>query len=485
MLPNRLNGLATASVCALLLANGVLFIAAWLLNALLHAGGAVQPGLLWYLFAIFFAFFYASRRLYRFRAEITTLNMADRLGLSFRILLGLFFGCSVVALFSSTAYSERHLAMEFGAVSFVANAVMLGWVPAWLARNFFPDDARFRAAVIGNGIMPESLRSYLVRSGHLGVNIIGYYSDGTVPDLPWPYAGAMEDFFSRAEFWEAEATGEVEAMSDMEDSRSRPDCVLAFNFDHSEAQFQRLVELCHRRGIRLQSHARLTSLFVEPVQLVSEGELDFLVFMQEPLEDPVNRFVKRVVDYAVSIPIVLLLLPPLVCVIWYMQRLQAPGSLLYKELRYGANRVPFYIYKFRTMKAVSSSAREFVQATKNDPRVYRFGRFLRRTSLDEMPQFINVILGEMSVVGPRPHPIKLDQKMEQALPTYRARHFVRPGITGYAQVLGLRGETSDPTKMIERVRKDIQYVRSWSLGLDLKIILQTVVQLFHPPDSAY
>ena len=132
--------------------------------------------------------------------------------------------------------------------------------------------------------------------------------------------------------------------------------------------------------------------------------------------------------------------------------------------------------------AATSSA-EFVQARRNDARVTRLGAFLRRTSLDELPQFINVLQGRMSIVGPRPHPIALDESQRRLIDGYRLRHKVRPGITGWAQVNGLRGETDTPDKMLNRIRFDLEYIDRWSIWLDIRIIWRTVFQVLRDPQA--
>jgi putative colanic acid biosynthesis UDP-glucose lipid carrier transferase len=153
----------------------------------------------------------------------------------------------------------------------------------------------------------------------------------------------------------------------------------------------------------------------------------------------------------------------------------SPGPVIFRQRRYGLNGKEFEIWKFRTM-TVTEDGDQFVQATRDDPRVTPIGNFLRRTSLDELPQFINVLQGRMSIVGPRPHPVALDEQHRRLIPRYYFRHKIRPGITGLAQVRGYRGQTDTLDKMRRRIELDIEYIDSWSLYLDLKIILLTIVR---------
>ncbi len=181
--------------------------------------------------------------------------------------------------------------------------------------------------------------------------------------------------------------------------------------------------------------------------------------------------------------------PSSVC--WGLQRLQAPGPILFRQRRYGRNQEAFNILKFRSMyfdpvdSAEAESERGLRQATKGDPRIYPFGAFLRRTSLDEFPQFINVLLGQMSIVGPRPHPITLDNKYACEIQAYTSRHYIKPGITGLAQCKGLRGETAVLDLMSRRIQEDIVYLESWNPFLDFYILFRTATQMVKPPPSAY
>ena len=159
-------------------------------------------------------------------------------------------------------------------------------------------------------------------------------------------------------------------------------------------------------------------------------------------------------------------------------RLDSPGPIFFRQKRLGFNNQTFWIYKFRTMHVGDGPETNTVQAKRDDPRVTRIGRFLRRSSLDELPQIFNVLAGNMSLVGPRPHAVDHNAEYAQKICGYFSRHRVKPGITGYAQVNGLRGETDTTSKMEDRVRHDVYYTENWSLSFDLRILLKTVVVLF-------
>ena len=185
-----------------------------------------------------------------------------------------------------------------------------------------------------------------------------------------------------------------------------------------------------------------------------------------------NGFAKRLSDIVLA-SLILALIAPLMAVIAAGVKLSSPGPALFKQRRYGVDGRKIVIYKFRTM-TVAEDGDVVRQATRNDSRVTRFGAFLRRTSLDELPQFINVLQGRMSVVGPRPHAVAHNEMYRKLIRGYMIRHKVRPGITGLAQVNGYRGETETVEKMKLRIEHDLAYLRNWSLLLDLQIILKTV-----------
>jgi putative colanic acid biosynthesis UDP-glucose lipid carrier transferase len=186
----------------------------------------------------------------------------------------------------------------------------------------------------------------------------------------------------------------------------------------------------------------------------------------------VNGTHKRILDVALSL-LILLLIAPLMLFIAIGVKLSSPGPVLFKQRRYGLDGKEIVVYKFRTM-SVMEDGKEVSQATQNDPRITQFGGFLRKTSLDELPQFINVLQGNMSIVGPRPHAVSHNELYRNLIKGYMIRHKVKPGITGLAQIKGFRGETDTAEKMQARINYDLDYLRNWSLFLDLMIIIKTI-----------
>jgi putative colanic acid biosynthesis UDP-glucose lipid carrier transferase len=195
-----------------------------------------------------------------------------------------------------------------------------------------------------------------------------------------------------------------------------------------------------------------------------------------------NRLIKRLSDIVLS-ALILVLVAPVMLAVAIGVKLSSPGPIIFKQRRNGLNGEEIMVYKFRSMTSTDNGP-VVKQATKGDARITRFGAFIRRTSLDELPQFINVLRGSMSIVGPRPHAVAHNEMYRQLIKAYMVRHKVKPGITGWAQVNGHRGETETIEKMQARVEYDLEYLRNWSLALDLVIILRTIKTAFYD-SSAY
>lgn len=196
----------------------------------------------------------------------------------------------------------------------------------------------------------------------------------------------------------------------------------------------------------------------------------------------ISRALKTIEDGLLAL-IILVLTAPLMAVIAVGVKMSSPGPILFKQRRHGWDGRPIEVYKFRTMVMHNEANGTVTQARKDDPRVTAFGAFLRRTSLDELPQFFNVLQGRMSIVGPRPHALAHNEQYKELIPQYMLRHKVKPGITGWAQVNGWRGETDTLEKMAKRVELDLYYIENWSLWLDLKIILMTLFRAFNHPNA--
>lgn len=226
------------------------------------------------------------------------------------------------------------------------------------------------------------------------------------------------------------------------------------------------------------------SVFVnKPVIINYIRDLPVLSMRSEPLDDVGNRMKKRVLDVIISLLVVVFILSWLVPLLGLLIYLESKGPIFFSQLRSGKNNKTFYCMKFRSMKVNKES--DTKQATKNDSRVTRIGAFIRKTSLDEFPQFINVLKGEMSLVGPRPHMVKHTSDYSKIVDQYMIRQFLKPGITGWAQVNGLRGEITDNEQIINRVNEDLWYLENWNIFLDIRILFLTVYKVFKGDEKAF
>lgn len=212
--------------------------------------------------------------------------------------------------------------------------------------------------------------------------------------------------------------------------------------------------------------------------------IPILSLRNEPLDDIANRLKKRVFDVFFSLFVMVFILSWLIPLIALLIKLDSRGPVFFIQNRLGRDLNRIRVFKFRTMRTTEGD-NQYRQATKDDPRVTRIGRFLRKTSLDELPQFFNVLLGEMSVVGPRPHPLKMNDDYKKIIDKYMIRHFLKPGITGWAQVNGYRGETKELQDIQGRIEHDIWYMENWTFWTDVKIIFLTVYNVIKGEKNAY
>ena len=243
---------------------------------------------------------------------------------------------------------------------------------------------------------------------------------------------------------------------------------------------ERTVRLCdHRMAKFYYLPTAEEKLNLQPVLI---DDIGAMTTYTSPLEEPLNRLLKRLIDIVFSILCLIpsaLLLP---FIVWAIKR-QSPGPVFFRQRRTGLDGHEFYCYKFRSMHVNTDADR--LQATKDDPRKFPFGDFMRKTNIDELPQFWNVLIGDMSIVGPRPHMLAHTEQYDKLIDKYMVRHFVKPGITGWAQVTGFRGETRELWQMEGRVERDIWYMQHWSFWLDLRIIWMTVKTIFRRDEKAY
>jgi exopolysaccharide biosynthesis polyprenyl glycosylphosphotransferase len=338
-----------------------------------------------------------------------------------------------------------------------------------LGRSFgvgsFLNSNNIRAVVYGGAPKNPGVRNWLLKCSQFGLEIVGVVTNSRISwdGFGIPVVGAED---SLDEILDNNSIGFLVVVSDAFD---KVDNVV--------------IDKCERRGMRFvvccdYSVVQQYSFSVCPIT-----RIPLLVPRSEPLQNPINMILKRLVDLVVSACVVIVILPIVAVVVWVLHRIFSPGNLFYKQKRSGVGNAEFTIFKFRTMH--ETNHRQDVQATRTDGRVFTGGRLLRKMSIDELPQFINVLIGEMSVVGPRPHLWEHSLNWAKDLHQYHLRSLVKPGITGLAQIRGYRGEAKSENDIRLRVLSDIEYIEKWSIWLDFEIIVKTAFQVVFPPRTAY
>jgi len=369
----------------------------------------------------------------------------------------------LLAITKDLAISRTFL-LAFGTLLYPVLLWSSATLPTRFSRLLFRGQRENGTLLVGPAERLPQLDGWLRQKEQLGIRVAGLLTLGgsEAASSLIPVLGTID------RFEEVVADGSISQVILLE--LARPELV------------RQLIAQCEQRGIRLL----IVNDFAEQVRRpiisrVDEG-VNVLMLFEEPLENPFNRVLKRTLDLVFSIPVVFLILPPLGLLVWLLQRLQSPGPLWYQQPRAGLQNRAFTILKFRTMHP--DHGNEEQQATSGDARIFSAGRWLRRFSLDEMPQFVNVLRGEMSVVGPRPHLLAHNAQFAEVLANYHVRAFIKPGITGLAQVRGFRGEARTTEDISARLQSDLIYMEHWSLSLDLSIITRTLWQMVRPPDSA-
>ncbi|WP_295720401.1 undecaprenyl-phosphate glucose phosphotransferase [Mucilaginibacter sp.] len=307
--------------------------------------------------------------------------------------------------------------------------------------------------IIGGGRIGTDLYSFFKQNPERGYSLIGFFDDDpkTVSDNHL-YLGGTDDCISYV------LNNKVDEIF----------CTLP----SSEAQtIERLMLDADKNLIRFKFIPEYYDYAKKPTFIQSFGHIPVISVRPEPLENMLNRFIKRLFDVTFSLFIILFVFSWLFPILAILIKLESRGPIFFVQERSGRDNKPFKCYKFRSMRVNKDSDKK--QATRGDARITKTGAFIRKTSLDELPQFFNVILGNMSVVGPRPHMISHTQQYSQLIDTFMVRHFLKPGITGWAQIKGLRGETQTTQAMLERVEADVWYLENWSFLLDLKIVFLT------------
>lgn len=439
-----------------------------------------EVNLLLYFLCVVIGMLAASGRIRAVESRLTWLTVTDAAGLATMQVLFMALVVFTMMFVTQDRSISRLFLGTFLVWSWLGLQVLHLTLPRQLAGFLYGQGERIPTLFVGRAESLPLLQDWLNQRLHLGVQPAGFVSlEGNRSGGP----GAGSPGFSLSGQNIPLAT--LADLPDLLNSRAIAQVIL-LELPADPPVAQQILVHCQAHGCRLLVHHRVEDVLGHPVVSVDEGGHHFFTLHEEPLEEPINRAMKRIFDLLLALPIVLLVLPPLMLLVWILQRWQSPGPLFHVRPRSGERRAEFPMLKFRTMRVTPADAQsEGRQARADDPRVYPFGHFMRRHSLDEFPQFWNVITGEMSIVGPRPVMPSLDEEFERQVRAYRSKHWIKPGITGLAQSEGFRGEIQTREQLQERIRLDLYYIAHWSIWLDVQIALKTARQIFFPPGSAY
>jgi Undecaprenyl-phosphate glucose phosphotransferase len=308
--------------------------------------------------------------------------------------------------------------------------------------------------IIGNTKIGRELYRYFSKYTFIGLKPIGILDNNSAKGSNNNIIGTIEEFekiYEESQFL---------------------DVVIALPLSEME-YIKSLIAICERNGVKSHIVPNYFGAIDRMFYVNMFGSVPMLDLRSVPLDSYPNRFWKRVLDLTGAL-ILIVMLSPLMLIVAILIKLDSKGPILYKPIRLGVNNKPFMLYKFRSMYHSTDPLAGTKSTVKNDSRVTKLGRFLRKSNLDELPQLFNVVMNEMSLVGPRPHRITLNNSLKQKMNTYMVRHWVKPGITGWAQVNGWRGPTDNRLQYMARTLHDLWYVEHWNFWLDIYIILCTV-----------
>ncbi|MBP8865239.1 MAG: undecaprenyl-phosphate glucose phosphotransferase [Acetobacterium sp.] len=306
--------------------------------------------------------------------------------------------------------------------------------------------------IVGAGSIGQTFAAKVAGDRQLGYKVTGY----------------VDDYYHKSDKDGIPILGKTREMNEILEEYQVDEVIIALP-NTSYKRIDEVIDICEYQGIKTQIIPDYFHLIQGTTAYFDE--LDGIPLINTryiPLDQPLNKWVKRFIDIILSI-VIMVLVSPIMLVTAILVKLTSPGPIIYKQIRVGMGRKEFWIYKFRSMRCDAAIPGEIGWTTENDPRKTKFGAFIRKTSIDELPQFFNVLKGDMSIVGPRPERPHYVTQFQHEIPKYMIKHHVRPGITGWAQVQGWRGDTS----IHKRIECDIEYIEKWTLWFDIKVFFMT------------
>lgn len=384
--------------------------------------------------------------------------------------LGFFAMISSLAFFlllKDYGYTRREMLMQLGCIFFLLP--MQKVVLRILFRKIkLKNGLNKKVLIVGAGSNGMDFYQQYVEKENFGYTLTGFLHEEQLLSLNGSYLGKISEIDTVLAKYE---TDEIVI------TQTTDDTVL-----------EKIVAAGEKEGKRIKIIPDYQRFGPRRLNIEQIGALPIINLRNLPLDNLDNRVLKRIFDIVFSSLVIVFVFSWLFPIIALIIKLSSKGPVFFRQERWGLNNKSIICYKFRSMVSHSRDIDEhgnYQQARKNDPRITKIGAFLRKTNMDELPQFINVLLGSMSVVGPRPHPVPLNLLSKESIENYMMRHLVKPGITGWAQVNGYRGETRAPILMKKRVEHDVWYLENWSFWLDLQIIVQTLVNMVKGEKNAF
>lgn len=402
------------------------------------------------VYVLLYAYFglYKPKRFQQPFREFTALIKANTLGLLL---------CFIYIFFWKVEHVSRSLLLIFYVVSIILSVFVRGFIRLVLHKGRRTGHNLKHIIVIGESAASRAYIDRIKANPQWGYFIHGIFADNVPSDYSYK---------------EVTCIGKIHQLEHYLIENSLDEVAIALSLREYH-KLETIVNICEKAGV----HSKLIPDYYKfiPTHPVTEdlNGLPVINIRNVPLTNTINKFIKRSMDLVGSLVCIIIFSPIMLCTAIAVKR-SSPGPILFCQERIGLHNKPFKMYKFRSMGVQSASKEKEGWTTSNDPRVTKVGKVIRKTSIDELPQLFNVLIGDMSLIGPRPERPQFVEKFKEEIPRYMIKHQVRPGMTGWAQVCGLRGDTS----ISDRIEHDIFYIENWTLGFDIKILFLTVFKGF-------
>jgi putative colanic acid biosynthesis UDP-glucose lipid carrier transferase len=405
----------------------------------------------WLLIAFIIGFY----EVFRFTTPVEIISKLIKQFLLFLLVTIAFFPFAKQSIFSGKAIAI------FMTTSFLLIVLFKYLLFYYLKKYRIMTGSNFRnAVIIGYSVESIRLKEVFENRNDYGYRFLGFFSDKkTNPEI----------------------IGKIESIKEFVLDKKVDEIYCSLN-EISNEQLRDLVDFADENGKAIKFIPDTKEIFSKNLKMEYYELFPVLSLQKTQLHEPIIKAIKRIFDVIFSLLVILLLLSWLIPILAILIKFESKGPVFFKQGRPGLDEEEFNCFKFRSMQLNGSTEKE---ASKNDPRVTKIGKFMRKTSIDELPQFFNVLFGEMSVVGPRPHLWSQNKAYANRIKKYMVRHYVKPGITGLAQVKGFRGEIETEEDMVNRIKLDVFYIENWSMVLDVKIIAQTLINIFNGEEKAY